>query len=52
MIRKNKSKKSLERGRGGDPTWTRVCIFAEGSMTRTGNLLKFRRGLERIAARA
>ena len=27
-----------------------VCIFAEGSMTRTGNILKFRRGLERIAA--
>jgi acyl-[acyl-carrier-protein]-phospholipid O-acyltransferase / long-chain-fatty-acid--[acyl-carrier-protein] ligase len=27
-----------------------VCIFAEGSITRTGNLLKFRRGFERIAA--
>ena len=27
-----------------------MCIFAEGSMTRTGNMLKFRRGLERIAA--
>jgi len=27
-----------------------VCIFAEGSITRTGNLLRFRRGLERIAA--
>jgi acyl-[acyl-carrier-protein]-phospholipid O-acyltransferase/long-chain-fatty-acid--[acyl-carrier-protein] ligase len=27
-----------------------VCIFAEGSITRTGNLLKFRRGLERIAS--
>lgn len=26
-----------------------VCIFAEGSITRTGNLLRFRRGLERIA---
>jgi acyl-[acyl-carrier-protein]-phospholipid O-acyltransferase/long-chain-fatty-acid--[acyl-carrier-protein] ligase len=25
-----------------------VCIFAEGSITRTGNLLKFKRGLERI----
>lgn len=25
-----------------------VCIFAEGSITRTGNLLKFRRGFERI----
>ncbi len=29
-----------------------VCIFAEGSITRTGNLLKFRRGFERIAAHA
>lgn len=26
-----------------------MCIFAEGSMTRTGNMLRFRRGLERIA---
>ncbi|MFB3921482.1 MAG: AMP-binding protein [Terriglobia bacterium] len=25
-----------------------VCIFAEGAMTRTGNILRFRRGLERI----
>ncbi len=25
-----------------------VCIFAEGSITRTGNLLRFRRGLEQI----
>jgi acyl-[acyl-carrier-protein]-phospholipid O-acyltransferase/long-chain-fatty-acid--[acyl-carrier-protein] ligase len=25
-----------------------VCIFAEGAMTRTGNLLPFRRGFERI----
>jgi acyl-[acyl-carrier-protein]-phospholipid O-acyltransferase/long-chain-fatty-acid--[acyl-carrier-protein] ligase len=25
-----------------------VCIFAEGSISRTGNLLPFRRGLERI----
>ncbi len=25
-----------------------VCIFAEGSITRTGNMLKFKRGFERI----
>jgi acyl-[acyl-carrier-protein]-phospholipid O-acyltransferase/long-chain-fatty-acid--[acyl-carrier-protein] ligase len=25
-----------------------VCIFAEGGITRTGNLLKFKKGLERI----
>jgi len=30
--------------RGGDL----VCIFAEGSITRTGNLLRFQRGFERI----
>jgi acyl-[acyl-carrier-protein]-phospholipid O-acyltransferase / long-chain-fatty-acid--[acyl-carrier-protein] ligase len=27
-----------------------VCIFAEGAITRTGNLLRFRRGFERIAS--
>ncbi len=27
-----------------------VCIFAEGSVSRTGNLLPFRRGFERIVA--
>jgi acyl-[acyl-carrier-protein]-phospholipid O-acyltransferase / long-chain-fatty-acid--[acyl-carrier-protein] ligase len=26
-----------------------VCIFAEGSVTRTGNLLTFKRGMEKIA---
>jgi acyl-[acyl-carrier-protein]-phospholipid O-acyltransferase / long-chain-fatty-acid--[acyl-carrier-protein] ligase len=26
-----------------------VCIFAEGEITRTGNVLPFRRGIERIA---
>ena len=25
-----------------------VCIFAEGAITRTGNLLPFKRGLEKI----
>lgn len=29
-----------------------ACIFAEGSISRTGNLLPFSRGLERIARRA
>jgi len=29
-----------------------TCIFAEGGISRTGNLLPFSRGLERIAARA
>ncbi|MGE0614618.1 MAG: MFS transporter [Bacteriovoracia bacterium] len=29
-----------------------VCIFAEGAITRTGNLLRFRRGLEAIATEA
>ncbi|MEE8467956.1 MAG: MFS transporter, partial [Planctomycetota bacterium] len=29
-----------------------VCIFAEGSITRTGSMLPFARGLERIAKRA
>jgi acyl-[acyl-carrier-protein]-phospholipid O-acyltransferase/long-chain-fatty-acid--[acyl-carrier-protein] ligase len=33
-----------ERLREGDL----VCIFAEGAITRTGNLLRFRRGFERI----
>src|SRR5260370_18283089 len=27
-----------------------VCIFAEGSISRTGNLLPFKRGLEKIVA--
>ena len=29
-----------------------VCIFAEGAISRTGNLLPFKRGLEKIVARA
>lgn len=41
---------SLERARREIRSGHTVCIFAEGSITRTGNLLKFRRGLERIAS--
>jgi acyl-[acyl-carrier-protein]-phospholipid O-acyltransferase/long-chain-fatty-acid--[acyl-carrier-protein] ligase len=29
-----------------------VCIFAEGAVTRTGNMLPFKRGMEKIAAPA
>lgn len=36
--------KAQDRLREGDF----VCIFAEGSISRTGNLLRFRRGFERI----
>jgi acyl-[acyl-carrier-protein]-phospholipid O-acyltransferase / long-chain-fatty-acid--[acyl-carrier-protein] ligase len=41
---------SLELARAEIQRGHAVCIFAEGSITRTGNLLKFRRGLERIAS--
>ena len=41
---------SLELARAEIQRGHTVCIFAEGSITRTGNLLKFRRGLERIAS--
>ena len=37
-------REARERLRAGDL----VCIFAEGSITRTGNLLRFRSGFERI----
>lgn len=37
-------RQAQERLRAGDV----VCIFAEGSITRTGNLLRFRSGFERI----
>jgi len=39
---------AAERARAGDL----VCIFAEGSITRTGVMLPFARGLERIARKA
>ena len=40
---------SLDRAREELGRGRVVCIFAEGAVTRTGNLLPFRRGLERIA---
>jgi len=39
---------SLEKAREQIRKGHTVCIFAEGSITRTGQLLGFRRGLERI----
>lgn len=42
-------KESLERARAELEAGHVVCIFAEGRITRTGNLLPFRKGLERIA---
>lgn len=42
---------SLRRARDEVAAGHVVCIFAEGSITRTGNLLKFKRGFERIATR-
>lgn len=43
-----KTQASLEQARREIAAGHTVCIFAEGSITRTGNLLKFRRGFERI----
>jgi acyl-[acyl-carrier-protein]-phospholipid O-acyltransferase/long-chain-fatty-acid--[acyl-carrier-protein] ligase len=40
---------SLERGRQELRNGHIVCIFAEGSISRTGNLLPLKRGFERIA---
>ena len=45
-----KTEASLELARGEIRKGHVVCIFAEGAVTRTGNLLRFRRGFERIAA--
>ncbi len=47
---KEQVEEALERGRAEIRRGHVLCIFAEGHMTRTGNMLKFRRGLERIAA--
>ena len=47
---REKIAQSLELARAEIQHGHTVCIFAEGSITRTGNLLKFRRGLERIAS--
>jgi acyl-[acyl-carrier-protein]-phospholipid O-acyltransferase / long-chain-fatty-acid--[acyl-carrier-protein] ligase len=47
---REKIAQSLELARAEIQHGHAVCIFAEGSITRTGNLLKFRRGLERIAS--
>jgi acyl-[acyl-carrier-protein]-phospholipid O-acyltransferase/long-chain-fatty-acid--[acyl-carrier-protein] ligase len=41
---------SIERARQQLRDGHVVCIFAEGAVSRTGNLLKFKRGLERISA--
>ncbi len=41
--------RSIERAREELRNGHIVCIFAEGSISRTGNLLPFKRGLERIA---
>jgi len=42
---------SIERAREELQNGHVVCIFAEGSISRTGNLLPFRRGFERIVQR-
>ncbi len=41
---------SIERARAELQAGHVVCIFAEGSISRTGNLLPFKRGFERILA--
>jgi len=48
--RSDKIQESLEIARREIQKGHVVCIFAEGAISRTGNLLKFRRGLERIAS--
>lgn len=40
--------KSIERAREELSQGKLVCIFAEGAISRTGNLLPFKRGIERI----
>lgn len=43
-----KTVESLKHARREIEAGHSVCIFAEGSISRTGNLLKFRRGFEKI----
>lgn len=45
-----KTEESLSIARAELEAGHAVCIFAEGAITRTGNLLKFKRGFEKIAA--
>lgn len=44
--------KSLERAGEAASEGELTCIFAEGGISRTGNLLPFSRGLEKVARRA
>jgi acyl-[acyl-carrier-protein]-phospholipid O-acyltransferase/long-chain-fatty-acid--[acyl-carrier-protein] ligase len=44
--------RALDAARGAVAEGHVVCIFAEGAITRTGNLLPFKRGFERVAADA
>jgi acyl-[acyl-carrier-protein]-phospholipid O-acyltransferase/long-chain-fatty-acid--[acyl-carrier-protein] ligase len=41
---------SLDRARGALQDGHLVCIFAEGSISRTGNMLPFKRGFERMVS--
>ena len=43
---------AIERARAELAAGHVVCIFAEGAVSRTGNLLPFKRGFERIVARS
>jgi acyl-[acyl-carrier-protein]-phospholipid O-acyltransferase / long-chain-fatty-acid--[acyl-carrier-protein] ligase len=46
----NKTEESLSIARQQIRHGHAVCIFAEGAITRTGNLLRFKRGFEKIAS--
>ncbi|MFT5153695.1 MAG: acyl-[acyl-carrier-protein]-phospholipid O-acyltransferase, partial [Planctomycetota bacterium] len=49
---RDETRDSLEKASRAAQEGELVCIFAEGSITRTGTLLPFARGLERIARKA